>query len=69
MKVSMCVDVRHLVFEAIEEGLRGGWHKAHKHTNTPDLEEVIERQLDYISLAFEERRLEFACRSHQKTTL
>lgn len=43
-----------LVERAVEEGINGGWMKAHKHTNTPRAEDVKERIREYVMLALDE---------------
>lgn len=37
-----------LMETAIEDGLAGGWRRAHKHTDTPTPEAVQHEQLQYI---------------------
>jgi hypothetical protein len=37
-----------LIERCIEVGLKGGWHKAHKHTDHPTPEQVWDTQLSCI---------------------
>jgi hypothetical protein len=43
-----------LVERAVESGLLGGWHRAHKHTQTPTPEQIHEEQLRYVMLDLDE---------------
>lgn len=40
--------------DCIERGLEGGWNKAHKHTNNPSEEYILEQQHNYIMLEISE---------------
>ena len=43
-----------LFTRAVEEGLQRGWNRAHKHTDAPGEEAVIEAMLDAVMLEFSE---------------
>lgn len=53
-KLTLQPDVYAIVQRAVEEGLLGGWHRAHKHTGTPTMETLLEEQERYVMLALEE---------------
>ena len=37
----MKIDAYRVVSEAVEHGVRYGWRRAHKHTDTPDEETIL----------------------------
>jgi pyruvate-formate lyase len=49
------VNIYNLLKECVENGIIGGWNKAHKHTNTPNKEQVKEQILNYIMLEISEK--------------
>ena len=38
--LNLQVDIYKLVSRAVENGVASGWHRAHKHTETPGQEEI-----------------------------
>ena len=46
----MRVKTRELLELCIERGLERGWHRAHKHTETPTLDGMVTAQQDAIWL-------------------
>jgi hypothetical protein len=48
---SIYVDIREVLCHAVETGVSVGWRRAHKHTDTPIEEDVIE---DITSAVMEE---------------
>ncbi len=43
-----------LIERAVEEGLPGGYYKAHKHTDKPTEAQIFEQQLHYVMLNLED---------------
>lgn len=43
-KNSLSVNVYEVLSRAVEEGLRMGWNRAHKHDDNPNQESIIEHQ-------------------------
>ena len=50
----MRVNLYALIERALEEGARGGIFKAHKYSDNPSEEELIERIVEYQRLAIDE---------------
>lgn len=34
--------------ECVERGVELGWNRAHKHTDTPDMSQILEKQMDAV---------------------
>lgn len=47
-KNSLQVNVYEVLSRAIEDGLKMGWRRAHKHTDTPGEESILEHQQNAI---------------------
>ena len=49
------VNIYNVLEECIENGINGGWNKAHKHTDNPNEEHIKEQILHYIMLEISEK--------------
>lgn len=49
--VGLTPKVYPLLCTAIEDGVAGGWHRAHKHTDDPTDDDAIETITDYVTNA------------------
>ena len=54
MKRKIKIRLYSLLERAVEEGIEGGLNKAHKHTDSPSREHIIEQVRHYIMLSLEE---------------
>lgn len=44
------VNVYAIISDAVENGIRGGWNRAHKHVDEPDKEFIFEELHKYIMM-------------------
>lgn len=52
---TLTVNVYRVLAEAVEAGVSYGWHRAHKHTDTPDREAIQQAIIDAVLLECSER--------------
>ena len=50
LKHTIEVNIYEVICRAVNSGIEGGWNKAHKYTDTPEVELIKERIYDYIML-------------------
>jgi len=48
-KATLKLNAYHILMERVEAGLRYGWHRAHKHTDKPDMEAILNAQEEAVS--------------------
>lgn len=50
----MKVKTYRLIERLVDEGIQGGWNRAHKHTETPSPDSIKYAISEYIMLCFDE---------------
>jgi hypothetical protein len=48
LRASLKLNAWEILSRSIEASLRLGWNRAHKHTDKPDVETILERQFDAV---------------------